>query len=70
MLSKSLEKPSSELTFQTVKMPVRTPPACAGKVAEPFLAPQLADQHVDQPATSTDHLPAEVQVDRPGTTEL
>ena len=39
LLSKSLEKPSPELTFQTVKMPVRTQPASAVKVTEPFLAP-------------------------------
>ena len=70
LLSKSLEKPSPEPTFQTVKMPVRTPPASTVRVSKPFLAPQPADRPVDRPATSTDHLSAEVQGDRPGTTEL
>ena len=37
LLSKSLEKPSPEPTFQTVKMSVRTPPASAVKIFEHFL---------------------------------
>ena len=42
-LSKSLESPSPEPTFKTVKMPVRTPPASAVKISKPFLAPQSAN---------------------------
>ena len=44
LISKSLEKPGKEPTFQTVKMLAKTPPASAVKSTEPFLAPtQLAD---------------------------
>ena len=39
LISKSLQKPSQELTFQTVKMPTKIPPASALKSTEPFLAP-------------------------------
>ena len=66
LLSKSLEKPSLEPTFQTVKMPVKTPPASAIKVTEPFLAPKPADQPVDRPAVSTN----QVQCHRPQAAEL
>ena len=42
LLSKSLGK--SELTFQTVNIPAKTPPASAVKVTEPFVTPsQLTD---------------------------
>ena len=51
MLSKSLER--SDQTFQTMKMPVKTPPAHAVKVTEPFLPPKSADRPVDRPAGTT-----------------
>ena len=66
LLSKSLEKPSPEPTFKTVKIPVKTPPASAVKVTEPFVAPQPANR----PAVSTNQIPAEVQCDQPRTTDL
>ena len=66
LLSKSLEKPSPEPTFQIVKMSVNTPLASAVMVSEPFLAPMPADL----PAVSTDQTPAEVQHDQPRAVEL
>ena len=51
MLSKSLEM--SDQTFQTMKMPVNTPPAHGVKVTEPFLPPKSADRPVDLPAGTT-----------------
>ena len=44
-LSKSMEK--SDLTFQTLKMPAKSPPAGAVKVAEHFIPPKPADRPVD-----------------------
>ena len=52
ILSKSLDKPILEPTFQTVKMQVKTPPATTVKVTEPFVAPKPAEQ----PAASTDQV--------------
>ena len=40
-LSKSMEK--LDPTFQTLKMPAKSPPAGAVKVAEPLIPPKPAD---------------------------
>ena len=48
-LSKSMEK--SDLTFQTEKMPAKTPPAGAVKVSEPFIPAKPANRPVDRPVT-------------------
>ena len=64
LISKSLEKPSQEPTFQTVKMPVKRPPASAVKSTKPFLAltqpadqplPADQDQHGDPPQPAQHH---------------
>ena len=44
----------SDPTFQTVKMPAKSPPAGAVKVAEPFIPPKPTDRPVDWPMFSTD----------------
>ena len=49
LVSKFLEK--SEPTFQTVKMPAKTPPASAVKVTAPFISRKPADRPVDQPGS-------------------
>ena len=45
-LSKSMEK--SNPTFQTVKMPAKSPPAGAVKCSEPFILRKPADRPVDR----------------------
>ena len=49
-LSKSMEK--SDPTFQTVKMPAKSPPA--GAVKEPFILTKPADRPVNLPVMVTD----------------
>ena len=68
-LSKSMEK--SDSTFQTVKMPAKSPPAGAVKGSEPFILPKPADQPVDQPVDrpmmATNQAHVEAPHDQPST---
>ena len=60
-LSKSMEK--SDLTFQTLKVPAKSPPAGTVKVTEPFIPPKPADR----PVMATNQARVEAQHDRPTT---
>ena len=51
-VSKSLE--GSHPTFQTIKMPTKTPPAGAVKGSEPFLQSQASDHTAGRPGLATD----------------
>ena len=66
-LAKSLEK--SDLTFQTVQISAKSPPAGAVKGSEPFILPKSADrpvdQHLDRPVMATDQAHVEAQHDSP-----
>ena len=64
-LSKSMEK--SDPAFQTVKMPVKSPPAGAVKGSELFILPKPADQPVDRSTMATDQAHVEAPHDQPST---
>ena len=51
-VSKSLE--GSHPTFQTIKMPTKTPPASAVKGSDPFLQPQASDHTAGRSGLATD----------------
>ena len=51
-VSKSLE--GSHPTFQTIKMPTKTPPAGAVKGSDPFLQPQASDHTAGRSGLATD----------------